>query len=378
MLDELHAKPLVLDNGTGFTKNGFAGEDQPRSVFPTIIGYPKNPIVMPDVEAYFREFYIGEEAMNMRGVLKLLYPLEHGQVRDWGAMENIWHYTFYNDLRVNPNEHPIMLTEPPLNDNKNKEKMAEMMFETFNVPAVYISMQAILSLYASGRTTGIVIDIGDGVTHIVPIYEGFAISHAIYRSDIGGRDITDYLKRLLRQRGYSLTTSAELEIVRDIKERLCFVSLVPEKDLRLVEKVSGMEKRYTLPDGENLTIGSERFMAPELLFSPGVIGSEEAPLDELIYRMVQNCDVDLRRDLFSNIVLSGGTTMFPGLKERLHKELTELVPETTEVKIVAPPERRYSVWIGGSILSSLKTFKKLWVTKKEYKEIGPSAVYRCI
>ncbi|MCG3225006.1 MAG: actin family protein [Candidatus Heimdallarchaeota archaeon] len=308
----------------------------------------------------------------------LWYPLEHGQVKDWGAMENIWHYTFYNDLRVNPNEHPIMLTEPPLNDNKNKEKMAEMMFETFNVPALYISMQAILSLYASGRTTGIVIDIGDGVTHIVPIYEGFAISHAIYRADIGGRDITDYLKRLLRQRGYSLTTSAELEIVRDIKERLCYVPLDPEKDLRLAEKVSGMEKSYTLPDGDNLTISSERFMAPELLFSPGVIGSEEAPLDELIYRMVQNCDVDLRRDLFSNIVLSGGTTMFPGLKERLHKELTDLVPETTEVKIIAPPERRYSVWIGGSILSSLKTFKKLWVTKKEYREIGPSAVYRCI
>ena len=378
MSEELHTKPLVLDNGTGYTKIGFAGEDQPRSVFPTLIGYPKNPIVMPDVEAYFREYYIGEEAMNLRGVLKLQYPMEHGQVKDWQAMERIWHYIYYNDLRVNPNEHPVMLTEPPLNDKKNKEKMAELMFEQFNVPAMYVSMQAILSLYASGRTTGLVIDVGDGVIHIVPVYEGFAISHAIHRSDIGGRDITNYLRTLLKQRGYSLTTSAEKEIVRDIKERLCYIALDPEKELKLAEKVSGMEKDYTMPDGEVINIGSERFMAPELLFSPGVIGSEEEPLDELIYRMVQNCDVDLRRDLFSNIVLSGGSTMFPGLKERLHKELVELVPDTTEVKIISPPERRYSVWIGGSILSSLKTFKKLWVTKKEYKENGASAVYRCI
>ena len=377
-MEELHTKPLVLDNGTGFTKNGFAGEDQPRSVFPTIIGYPKHPVVMPDTEGWVREFYIGEEAMNLRGILRLHYPVEHGQVKDWEAMENIWHYTFYNDLRVNPNEHATMLTEPPLNNKRNKERMAELMFETFNVPALYISMQAILSLYASGRTTGLVIDAGDGVIHIVPVYEGFSIAHAIHRSDLGGRDITNYLRTLLKQRGYSLTSSAEREIVRDIKERLCYVALDPEKELKLAEKVSGMEKNYVLPDGENLTIGPERFMAPELLFNPGVVGSEEAPLDELIYQMVQDCDVDLRRELFSNIVLSGGTTMFPGLKERLYRELTDLVPDTTEVRIIAPPERRYSVWIGGSILSSLKTFNKLWVTRKEYKEIGSAAVYRCI
>ncbi|MHA1305144.1 MAG: actin, cytoplasmic 2 [Candidatus Heimdallarchaeaceae archaeon] len=378
MEEIVSTKPLVIDNGTGFTKNGFAGEDQPRSVFPTIIGYPKYQIIMTDVEHYVREYYIGEEALNLRGVLKLIYPVEHGQIQDWDAMERIWHYTFYNDLRVNPNEHPILLTEPPLNKNTNKEKMAELMFDTFNVPAMYISMQAILSLYASGRTTGIVVDSGDGVTHIVPVYEGFAISHAIRRADIGGRDITDYLRRLLRQRGYSLTSSAEREIVRDIKERLCYIALDPEKELKLAEKVSGMEKTYTLPDGETLTIGAERFMAPELFFNPGAVGSEEMPLDEQIYQAITDCDVDLRRDLYSNIVLSGGSTMFPGLKERLHKELTELVPETMEVKIIAPPERRYSVWIGGSILSSLKTFAKLWVTKKEYQETGPTAVYRCI
>jgi actin beta/gamma 1 len=293
-------------------------------------------------------------------------------------MERIWHYTFYNDMRVNPNEHPVLLTEPPLNAKTNREKMAEIMFDTFNVPAIYISMQAVLSLYASGRTTGIVVDSGDGVTHIVPVYEGFSITHAIARSDIGGRDITDYLRRLLRQRGYSLTSTAEKEIVRDIKERLCYIALDPEKELTLAQKVSGMVKAYTLPDGETIQVGIERFMAPEVFFKPSMIGRDEPPLSEQIHNAIRNCDVDLRRDLYSNIVLSGGSTMFPGLKERLHKELTALVPENMEVKIIAPPERRYSVWIGGSILASLKTFAKMWVPRKEYKEAGPSAVYRCI
>ncbi|MEA2070273.1 MAG: actin, cytoplasmic 2 [Asgard group archaeon] len=373
----LQEKALVIDNGTGLSKNGYAGEDQPRSVFPTLIGYPKYQSIMTDVEHYVREYYIGEEALNLRGVLRLLYPIEHGTVEDWDAMERIWHFTFYNDLRENPNEHPILLTEAPLNPEHNREKMAEIMFETFNVPAMYVSMQAVLSLYASGRTTGMVVDSGDGVTHIVPIYEGFALTHAIDRIDLAGRDITNYFRRLLRQKGYSLTSSAELEIVRDIKEKLCYVALDPEKELQLAEKVSGMEKTYQMPDGNVLTIGTERFLAPEVFFQPQQIGKEAQPLDDAIFQAINKCDVDLRRELYQNIVLSGGSTMFSGLKERLHKELTEQVPEGIEVKIIAPPERRYSVWIGGSILSSLKTFQKMWVTKKEYKDLGPSAVLRC-
>ncbi len=378
MSEEVTGRPLVIDNGTGLSKNGFAGEDQPRSVFPTLVGYPKYQSIMTDVDHYVRDYYIGDEALNLRGVLKLEYPIEHGAIESWDAMEKIWNFTFFNDLRVNPAEHPVLLTEPPLNALSNREKMAELMFETFNVPALYISMQAVLSLYASGRTTGIVVDSGDGVTHVVPVYEGFAITHAINRIDIGGRDITDYLRRLLRQRGYSLTSSAEKEIVRDIKERLCYVALDPQKELALADKVSGMEKSYVMPDGDTITIGQERFLAPELFFNPSAMGSEEQSMPELIYNSINECDVDIRPHLYSNIVLSGGSTMFPGLKERLHKELSAMVPEAVEIKIVAPPERRYSVWIGGSILASLKTFNKMWVSRKEYNDSGPKAVYRCI
>lgn len=373
----LNAKALVVDNGTGISKNGYAGEDQPRSVFPTLIGYPKYESIMTDVEHYTREYYIGEEAMQLKGVLKLMFPVEHGIIEDWTAMEKIWHYTFYTDLRTDPSEHPALLTEAPLNPRKNREKMAEIMFETFNIPALYVAMQAVLSLYASGRTTGCVIDIGDGVSHVVPIFEGFALSHAIQRVDLAGRDITNYLQRLLRQKGYSFTTSAEKEIVRDIKEKLGYVAVDPEKEMRLSKKVAGMKKSYMLPDGETIEVGVERFLAPECFFNPSVIGKELEPLDDIIVNAISSCDVDLRRDLYSNIVLSGGSTMFPGIKERLTNEIKEQIPESVDVKIIAPPERMYSVWIGGSILSSLKTFHRMWITRREYKEMGPQVIHRC-
>ncbi|MFX1493569.1 MAG: actin, cytoplasmic 2, partial [Promethearchaeota archaeon] len=265
----------------------------------------------------------------------------------------------------------------PLNPRQNREKMAEIMFETFNVPALYIAMQAVLSLYASGRTTGTVIDIGDGVSHIVPIYEGFALSHAIQRIDLAGRDVTKYLQRLLRQKGYSFTSTAETEIVRDIKEKLCYVAIDPEKELLLSKKVAGMEKLFMLPDGETISLGIERFLAPECFFNPSVIGKELDPIDDLIVSAISECDVDLRRDLYSNIVLSGGSTMFPGIKERLTKEIKEMISESVEVRIISPPERMYSVWIGGSILGSLKTFHRMWITRREYKEFGPTIIHRC-
>lgn len=375
--DFLAAKPLVIDNGTGTTKAGFAGEDQPRSIIPTQIGYPKYSSIMTDTENYSRQYYIGEEATQLRGVLKLSCPISHGIIEDWGAMEKMWHYTFYTDLRVDPSEHPVLLTESPLNPRSNREKVAEIMFETFNVPALYVAMQAILSLYASGRTTGCVVDIGDSAFHVVPVYEGFALSHAIARQEIAGRDITQYLQRLLRQAGYNFVTSAETDIVRDVKEKLCYIALDAEKEIMLSKKVAGMEKVYMLPDGETLKIGTERFLATEILFNPSVMGKELDPLDDVICKSVNQCDIDLRRDLLGNIVLSGGTTMLAGLKERLTKEIKEQIPESVDVKIIAPPERMFAVWIGGSILSSLKTFQRMWVTRREYKEMGPQIVHRC-
>lgn len=369
--DVIANQPVVIDNGSGVIKAGFAGDQVPKYHFPNFVGRPKHVRVMAG--ALEGDVFLGPEAEEHRGLLTIRYPMEHGIVKDWNDMERIWQYIYSKDqLQTFSEEHPVLLTEAPLNPRRNREKAAEIFFETFNVPALYMSMQAVLSLYATGKTTGVVLDSGDGVTHAVPIYEGFAMPHSIMRSDVAGRDVTRYLRLLLRKEGYNFHTSAELEIVRTIKERACYLSDNPLKE----ETVEGEKSQYTLPDGSVIEIGPAKFRAPEVLFRPDLIGEEYEGIHEVLAYSIRKSDTDLRRMLFSNVVLSGGSTLFKRFGDRLLSELKKLAPKDIKIRISAPQERLYSTWIGGSILASLDTFKKMWVSKREYNEEGLKAIHR--
>lgn len=371
---------VVIDNGSGLVKAGFSGEEAPRSVFPCIVGRPKVPGIMVGTEK--KDVLIGQEAQDKRGILVIKNPIEQGVITNWEDMEKVWHHTFYNELRISPEEHNVLLTEAPLNPKSNRERITQIMFEIFNIPGMYIAIQAVMSLYSAGKTTGVVLDSGDGVTHFVPIYEGYAFPHAILRENMAGRDLTDFLYKLLlergSERGIQLSSTNTVEIVRDIKEKLCYVSLDYENEMKESSKSSSIEVQYEMPDGEVIVIGNERFRCPEALFKPSLLGKELQGIHDQVYNAIMKSDIDIRKDLYSNIILSGGNTMFSGLPERLTKEIQKLAPSATssKVKVIAMPERKYSVWIGGSILSSLSNFQVMWITKSEYDESGPQIVHR--
>ncbi|XP_054857754.1 uncharacterized protein LOC129344869 [Eublepharis macularius] len=371
-LKVLDIPAVIFDNGSGLCKAGIAGNNSPRSVITAIVGRSRAKATM--LGAGQKEFYIGEAAQSKRGVLSLNYPIHHGIVTSWDDMERIWRHVYDCELRIKPSDRPVLLTEAPLNPLRNRERMTEIMFESFKVPAMYVAVQATLALYASARTTGIVMDSGDGVTHTVPIYEGYCLPHAVSRLDIAGRDITEYFMRLLLESGHSFVSTAEREIVKDIKEKLCYVALDPVQEMRA--KMNELLSEYKLPDGNVIKIGSQLFRAPEALFVPANIGVEAPGVHKMIFNSIMKCDIDVRRDLYGNILLSGGSTLFPGLDERIMKEMQLQVPTGISVRIIAPPERKFCVWIGASILSCLKSFKQMWVTVDDYKDFGPGVVHR--
>ena len=365
---------LVIDNGTGTIKAGIAGDDAPRSVFKTIVGKPKMPGIMVGLDQ--KDVYIGDEAKEKKGVLKLDCPIERGIIKDWDDMEKVWNHTIYQEMKTTPEEQAILLTEPPLNPKENREKTTQIMFEYFHVPCLYIGIQAVLSLYASGRTTGLVVDSGEGVTHTVPVYEGFAVPHAIPRVPVAGSDLTQYFQELLKKLGYSFTTPDDIEGVAWLKEHVCQVALDYETTLREAAESKALERKEVLPDGNTVVIvGIERCQVPEVLFQPELAGKKYDGIHKCTDESIKKCDQDIRKDLYKNIVLAGGSTMFPMMGERLKKEIKKLSP-STEVNTFAPAERRFSVWIGGSIVASLSTFSAMYITRTEYEADGAPIVHR--
>ena len=248
------------------------------------------------------------------------------------------------------------------------------MFETFNVPGLYISIHPNLVLYSEGKFTGFVLELGDGFSQFAPIYDGYIpdpYSHIL--TNFGGRDLTEYMVKLLRETGNRFSTDAQREIVRHIKEKCCYVAYDFDKEYKSIEPFD-----YELPDETHIVTKEQRIRCPEALFKPSMIGNEGNSISETCFNSITKCDIDIRKDLYNCIIVSGGNSMFNGLPERLTKEIKYLAPESMkeEVKVIASPERKYDVWKGGSFLSSIETFDSQWITRTEYEESGAYIVHQ--
>jgi actin-related protein len=364
---------MVIDNGSNLIKAGFGGEEYPCNAFAAITGIPRHTTVVNGRE--LKELYVADDAWSNRRNLKITRPIVRGVVEKWEEMEKIWHHTFYNELRIVPEEVPVLLTEPALNPKPNREQMTQIMFETFMIPALYVANQSTLALFANGRLTGVVLDSGETVTRVVPVYQGHVIPYAVVQLDLGGRDLTDYLIKLL-EFYYKFESAADYEVARVVKEELCYVALDLEQELEISKNSDRLAKTYELPNS-SIHVHSERFRCPEAMFQPSLIGVEAPGVHELIHDAIMKCDPEIQADLYNNIVLAGGNTMFPGMADRIQKELISLAPPTNNVRVIAArPTGKYATWVGGSMLANLSQFQAMWIPAQDYDEDGTKIVHR--
>ncbi|XP_060239225.1 uncharacterized protein LOC132653801 [Meriones unguiculatus] len=365
--------PVICDYGSGSSKVGFAGTEAPLAVFPTILGKLKYDNLLVGLEK--EDWFIGGEAQNNLLHLNLYYPITRGTITNWDNMEKIWHHSFYSVLRIAPDQHPIMITEPPLNKKDVKWRMTQILFETFNIPALFLANQGVLSLYATGRTSGTAIESGEGMTYLVPIINGYPLELSTTRMEVAGFDLTQHLMKLLSNNGKFSVTTAEQVYIRELKEKHCYVALDYDMEVAKTSHPS-YQKKLQLPDGKEIILGQEAFMCSEGLFNSSLLGMSNQGIHMLARQTITSCDNSHWKTLFSHITLSGGTGSFSGLRLRLQGELSKLAPPDINVKVVASPYAKYSAWIGGSILCSLPVFEDMWVRSQEYKEIGPAVMFR--
>lgn len=405
-----HKNPVVIDNGTGYTKAGYAGNVEPNFIVPTLIA---NPLENQRSGANIRnseglgdlDFHIGNEAQKNASSYQINYPIKHGLIENWDNMEKMWQRTIFKYMKCEPEDHYFLLTEPPLNTPENREYTAEVMFETFNVPGLYIAVQAILALAASWTSralsertlTGTVIDAGDGVTHVIPVADGYVIGSSIKHIPLAGRDVTNFISGMLRDRKEPIPPEDILLVSKSIKERHCYTcpDLVkeftkydndPEKYFRTFEGTHHRTKQQWKCD-----VGYERFLGPEVFFSPEIFNPQyNVALPDIVDQAILSCPIDTRRALYKNVVLSGGSTMYKDFGRRLNRDISRIVNDRLErnheknpqyknsegskmdVNVISHQMQRFAVWFGGSMLSSTPEFYKVCHTKEQYMEVGPS------
>merc|ERR1719348_2495594 len=330
-----------------------------------------------------KDTYVGSQAQTLRGILSISHPIKQGIVQDWDDLEAIWSHIWKAELKTEASNQPIIITQAPLSNERDEAKMAEILIEKHQVPAIFIANKSVMSLYGGGNMTGIAVDSGHDTTYIVPAYQGKPIQDASLVLKIGGKQVTEHLMNLLMNGKYSFpddnfllwrkkkktkfTVSSRKEIIREMKEQYCYVSHNFEASL---SDTNFPEESVRLPDGNMIVMGKEKFTAPEILFQPGLASKKTCGLGDLVYYSLMKCEENLRGELVSNITLSGGNTKFQGLDRRLSLELEKLLPEKTGIKVKALPNRELLGWVGGARLSNLSSFQRFWLTKADYLETG--------
>ncbi|CAL8463368.1 g2902 [Coccomyxa elongata] len=419
--DEVNA--LVVDLGSSTVKAGYAGEDNPKALFPSAVGCiggQAGSELSNGGAGAGRKLHVGSQAMGFRrDDMEVVQPFVNGLYNDWDIVEAIWSHIFKDQLSANPSEHPLMLAEPSFNTKDIREKTVEVLFEKFSPPALFLAKNAVLSSFAMGRQSSLVVDAGHEGIVVSAVHDGYVLQKSITRAPIGGKLLTQCMLQSIESKGitvkppYSFKRSLSSAGQWELKD-LDFPNTTPSFRRYHVEQVGADVKEtigrvsdgpfdaeqnasiptvnYELPDGTEIQVGPDRFKVPEVLFNPSLLstfagldtvkgydGGELMGMQGLVQDSINRCDVDLRRDLYNGVLLAGGTAMFTGLRDRLERELAEAAPHNAKVKVTSPAnslERRFSVWIGGSILASLGSFQQMWVSKKEYEEHGAGIVHR--
>ena len=343
-----YGPPLIVDVGSSTIKAGLAG--QSASLIPACIATSSS------------ETFVGEKPLQRASELRFTYPLAAGAVHDWDQVEALWQHVFNTTKAARA---PVLLAEPLQVPTQDRARLAELLYEKFRVPALYIEKQPRLSLYANGAMTGVVLDSGESTTQAVAVYEGFGLQAATMSLKLAGKQVTERFTLLLRRSGYTFSTSGELELVKYLKEQSCHVENPNDTEENTAE-----QSTYQLPDGQEVTVGVETTKAPEILFSPRKAGFEGLSLAECVAETIKRADIDLRRDLLRNVYLAGGTTLMQGFGSRLLEEVSKVTPKEIKLRMTAPADPVLSVWNGGGVLAGLDSFKQLWVSQQQFQEQG--------
>lgn len=419
--DEVNA--IVMDVGTCLTKAGYGGDDIPKAIFPSSVGYCNSSDNGMEVDGHGppkRSLHVGQAAVNFRkDHMQIATPFnEEGLLSDWDIAEGLWDHAFKDRLRLNPAEYAVMMAEPSHNTKEIREKTVELMFEKFGVPALFLAKNAVLSAFATAKQTALVVDSGHAATTVAAVQDGYLLNRSVLRSPVGGLVLTRCTQAGVALKGANIRpryafkrternpgeftvedlshphTSPSFhsyhveQVAADIKESICRASdtAFDEAANLNIPTVS-----YELPDGQEIHVGPDRFKVPELLFQPALLNTypgigmtnaakaAAAPLHSLVLDSISHCDVDVRKELYSGVTLTGGTSLISGLRDRLERELVAAGPQAAKIKVSMPInalERRFSVWLGGSILSSLGSFQQMWMSKREYEEAGAALIHR--